>query len=198
MRKSDAGLRTAALVALVSLSIGCRGSRLEGGRVTAEAGGGPGIDAAVATEIDGAPPPDDAIPSSSGEELSARARHLLEAIARNDAQLATDILFPRDGWLTTRDVSDPGKDWEKRVARPFRHAIRAMGRRHPGLDRARFVSLEMGHAMTQETAHHHAWRKPLWTIRECRLTFVVDGRTHAMSIREMTAWRGAWYVTRLM
>jgi hypothetical protein len=30
------------------------------------------------------------------------------------------------------------------------------------------------------------------------LTFVVDGRTHAMSIREMTAWRGAWYVTRLM
>ena len=26
---------------------------------------------------------------------------------------------------------------------------------------------------------------------------VVDGKTRTLSIREMTAWRGAWYVTRL-
>jgi hypothetical protein len=34
-------------------------------------------------------------------------------------------------------------------------------------------------------------------VHESRLTFVVDGHTRSLSIREMTAWRGAWYVTRL-
>jgi hypothetical protein len=34
-------------------------------------------------------------------------------------------------------------------------------------------------------------------VRDSRLTFVVDGRTKTLTIREMTAWRGAWYITRL-
>jgi hypothetical protein len=189
--------RTWCVVAVASLALGCRGTRLRGGEAAGtEAGGGP-ADAGVVAAADAAPPADDAFPSSSGDELSARAGHLLEAIARDDAQLAADILFPRDGWLATRDASDPGKDWEKRVAGPFRRAIRAMARRHADLDRARFVSIEMGQGVAQVMPRRHAWKKPLWTIRDCRLTFVVDGRTRTLSIREMTAWRGAWYVTRL-
>ncbi len=163
--------------------------------------GPPASDSATvtaATTIDAAPPADDAVPPDSSDELTTRVKHLLEAIAKDDAGLAADIRFPRDGWLATRDASDPGKDWEKQVAGPFRRAVHRLSRRHQKeLDRAQFVTIEIGRAVTQVLPKKHGWKKPLWTTHESRITFVVDGRTRTLAVREMTAWRGAWYVTRL-
>jgi hypothetical protein len=206
---SGRGWRTGAL-ALLALALsstaatlgGCKSHGEPSRGELAEVDGAPG-DAggearatAVASALDAAPP-DDAIPPTSSPELTARARHLLEAVGKDDPDLAADILFPRDGWLATRDAADPGKEWEKRVATPFRKSVHASGRRHAELDRAQFVSLELGHAVVQSTPRRHGWKKPLWTVRGSHLTFVVDGHTRTLSIREMTAWRGAWYVTRL-
>jgi hypothetical protein len=151
--------------------------------------------AAAMPEVDAAPP-DDSIPSTSSDELTGRARHLLEAVGKDDPDLATDMLFPRDGWLATRDAADPGKEWEKRVAAPFRRAVHADSRQRE-IDRAQLVSLELGRAMLQSTPKRHGWKKPLWTVHGSRLTYVVDGHTRALPIRELMAWRGAWYVTRL-
>jgi hypothetical protein len=142
-------------------------------------------------------PADDAIPATSSDDLTLRAKHLLEAIAQDNADLATDIQFPRDGWMGTRDAADPGKEWEKRVARPFRRGVHSLSRRHKDLDRAQFASIELGHTMLQVTPRRHGWQKPLWIVTGSRLTFVADGKTRTLPIREMTAWRGAWYVTRL-
>jgi hypothetical protein len=147
--------------------------------------------------VDAGPPADDLPPDDSSAELTTRARHLLEAIAKDDPTLAADIEFPRDGWLLTRDASDPGKDWEKHVARPFRAGVHGLYKRHKDLERAELVSIEIGHAAAQVTPKKHMWKKPLWTVHDSHITFVVDGRTRTLSIREMTAWRGAWYVTRL-
>jgi hypothetical protein len=141
--------------------------------------------------------PDDAAPPVTGQELTGRVRHLLEAIGRDDAALASDILFPRDGWVATRDALDPGKDWDHHVAAPFRKAVHAFGRHHPGLDRAQVASIDLGAAVTQATPRRRGWKKPLWTVLGSRVTFLVDGHTRTLSIREMTSWRGAWYVTRL-
>ncbi len=147
-----------------------------------------GADAALA---------DDAIPPTSSEELNLRAKHLLEAIAQNNGDLASDFLFPRDGWFATRDAVDPGKDWEKRVAHPFQRALRAQSRRHPDLGRAQFASLELGHSMTQATPKRHGWQKPLWIVQRLPAD-VRRRRAHrTLPVREMVAWRGAWYVTRL-
>jgi hypothetical protein len=142
-------------------------------------------------------PADDEMPPSDSSELSERARHLLEAIAKDEGDLATDILFPRDGWLATRDVDDPGKDWEKRVDIPFHKALHRLSRHLKGLDRAQFVSFDPGHTIVQATPKRHGWKKPLWILLGAHVSFVVDGRTRTLAIREMTAWRGAWYVTRL-
>ncbi len=187
--------RAATAVAVLAVTlIGCR--RGAAGKGAAEASLDAGRDAEPAVAFDAEPPPDDAVPSSSTDELAGRARHLLEAIAKDDSGLALDILFPRDAWVATRDSADPGKDWARRVAAPFRRAVHALSRRHMAAD-AQFVSLELGHSMQQETPRKHAWKKSLWSVHESRLTFIVDGRTRVLSIREMTAWRGAWYVTRL-
>ena len=168
------------------------GTELDG--APSDAGGAGRAPAAVALD---AAPPDDSIPPTTSAELTARARHLLEAVGKDDPDLAADILFPRDGWLATRDAADPGKEWEKRVAAPFRKSVHSSARHHEELDRAQFVSLELGHAVVQSTPRRHGWKKPLWTVKGSHLTFVVDGHTRTLTIREMTAWRGAWYVTRL-
>ena len=174
---------------------GCKGSRVGAGGVDA----GPADAAPARSEASpGAPdaaPPDDTIPPTSSDELTTRARHLLEAVAKDDPDLAVDALFPRDAWLGLREAADPGKDWRDRVERPFQRSLHSLSRRH--LQSAQFVSLELGHAVVQEPVRHRGWKKPLWSVRGSRLTYIVDGHTRTLSIREMIAWRGAWYVTRL-
>lgn len=188
----------AALALCLASVAGC--SRLRAG-AGADGGADAGPDArdasAEAAAPDAGSPADDALAPTSSDELTHRAKHLLEAIAQDNADLASDIVFPRDGWLATRDAADPGKDWEKHVARGFRHAVHALSRRHKDFDRAQFASLELGRSMTQVAVKKHGWEKPLWTVTGSRLTFVVDGRTRTLPVRELTAWRGAWYVTRL-
>jgi hypothetical protein len=183
------------VVGVVLCLAGCKGSsRTAASSTDAGVDAAPSASASLAAALDAAPA-DDLIPATSSDELTARARHLLEAIAKDDPDLATDIEFPRDGWMALRDATDPGKEWDKRVDRPFRHGLHVLSRHH--LDGAQFVSLELGHAVVQEPTTRHGWKKPLWTVHGSRLTYVVEGHTRTVSIHEMTAWRGAWYVTRL-
>lgn len=179
--------------------VGCRALRNAGGGrdSAADAAADAGSGDAQASLAPDTGPADDAIPATSSEDLTLRSRHLLEAIAKDDSSLASDILFPRDGWMATRDTADAGREWEKRAAGPFRRAVHALSRRHRDVDRAEFVSIELGHAMAQATPQRHGWKKALWKVTGSRLTFVIDGRTRTLPVREMTAWRGAWYVTRL-
>lgn len=156
-----------------------------------------GGEAGLLSLVDAGAPDDTIIPAASSEELTVRARHLLEAIAKDNSDLGTDILFPRDGWLATRDAADPGKEWDKRVASPFHRSVHALSHRREDLNRAQQVTLEIGHTVVQVTPKKHSWRKALWQVHGSRITYVVDGHTRSLTIREMTAWRGAWYVTRL-
>jgi hypothetical protein len=128
---------TAAAVLALAL-VGCR--RGSAGKGAADESPDAGRDAEAALAFDAEPPPDDAVPSSSTDELATRARHLLEAITKDDPSQALDILFPRDAWIATRDSADAGKDWARRVAAPFRRAVHALSRRRVAAD-AQFVSL---------------------------------------------------------
>ncbi len=193
-------LRHAILALLLPLLLGTgAGCKRTRGNTTAAPDAAPG-DAAAPEEASAAPgdsggaPADDSIPPTSSDELTARARHLLEAISKDDVDLATDIVFPRAAWLSLRDVAKPADEWDKRVDRPFRRSVHGLSKHTDG---AHFVSLELGHAVVQEAVHHHGWKKPLWTVHGSRLTYEESGHTRTITIREMTAWRGAWYVTRL-
>jgi len=182
--------------ALGACKAGPLGRAADAGAETADAGRPLGGEPA-ALVVDASSPPDDTVLPSTGDELVGRAGHLLEAISRDDATLANDILFPRDGWLLTREALDPGKDWESRVATPFRKGVHSLWRQHRAIEHAQVVSMVLGGAIRQTTPRKHGWKKPLWTASDSRLTFVADGRTRVVTIHEMVAWRGAWYVTRL-
>jgi hypothetical protein len=140
---------------------------------------------------------DSAMPASSGEDLDNRMRHLLEAIAQNNPDLASDAMFPRDAYVALKDVPDPQKVWEKRVSNPFRRSVERMHKKMKGIEHARFVSFEIGHSIVQVSPKKKEFKKPLWRVKHSKLTFTIEGKTRHIDIAEMTAWRGAWYVTRL-
>jgi len=138
-----------------------------------------------------------ALPPAASEELLGRMRHLLEAIAQNNADLAGDVVFPRDAYVASRDSVDPQKAWDKRVSGLFRRSVERTHKRTKGVENAKFVGFELGRAVTQLTPKKHDFKKPLWRVKHSKLTFTIEGKVRHLDIAELTAWRGAWYVTRL-
>lgn len=187
-----------ALFVLLALAAGCsdkapsseRGATLTSARL--DAGAKTAAADAGAHEAD-----DIALPRSSSEELSARMRHLLEAISQNNPDLAADILFPRDAYAASKDLQDPAKAWEKRMQNGFRRSIERFHKNMRGIEHAHFVSFELGTSVAQITPKKKDFKKPLWRVKHSKLTFTIEGKTRHLDISEMTAWRGAWYVTRL-
>ena len=169
---------------------------MDGGPPRADGGKDASADAATAVVVD-AGSPDELLPPSTSEEMTARARHLLEAIAHDSPELATDIVFPRDAYLATRDSADPGKAWDAKVTSAFHKSVHLLHKRTRGIEKAQFVSFELGHSVQQATPKKREWKRSLWRVKHSRLTYTVDGRTQRVEIAEMTGWHGAWYVTKM-
>ena len=192
--------RAIALSALIALGVCACGDKSNG---AAPDGG----DSALLTRSrdaggdagDGGPSTDDLVmpPATANEDLSARMRHLLEAVAQNNPDLAGDAVFPRDAYVSTRDAADPQKAWEKKLSGAFRRHVERTHKRTKGVESARFVGFELGHSITQLSPKKHDFKRPLWRVKHSKLSFTIDGKQRHLDIAEMTAWRGAWYVTRL-
>jgi hypothetical protein len=147
---------------------------------------------------DSGPSPDDlTMPPATSDDLSARMRHLLEAVAQNNPDLANDALYPRDAYISTRDAADPQKAWERKLSGGFHRAVERTHKRTKGMENAKFVSFELGHSISQLSPKKGDFKRPLWRVKHSKLTFSVEGKQRHLEIAEMTAWRGAWYVTRL-
>jgi hypothetical protein len=154
--------------------------------------GGAGMEGGADSGVD-----DLALPPATNEELLGRMRHLLEAIAQNNPDLAGDVVFPRDAYVSARDSVDPQKAWEKRVSGLFRRSVERTQKRNKGIENAKFVGFELGHTVSQLTVKKHDFKRPLWRVKHSKLTFTIEGKVRHIDIAELTAWRGAWYVTRL-
>ena len=166
----------------------------------ADAGGGDGgrLDAGdaraplVAYDAGG----DEQIPATTSEDLTARGKHLLEAIAHDNPDLGADMLFPRDAYVSVKDLNDPGRYWDRKVVTQWTRRIHKLHRRH-GMERAQFQAIELGHTVLQPLPKHKEWKKSLWTVKKSKLVYSIDGKTMRLDLPEMTAWHGAWYVSRL-
>lgn len=138
-----------------------------------------------------------AMPPSSSDELTARMRHLMEAVVQDNPELGLDVVFPRDAYLKSFDALNPGKIYDEKLLAPFRKSVHVSHKRIKGVERATFVSFELGRSVTQTLPRKRDLKVPLWRVRHSRVLFDVEGKTQRLDIAEMVSWRGAWYVTRL-
>ena len=137
------------------------------------------------------------IPPAQSEELVRRMQHLLEAIAQDNSDLAKDALYPRDAFIATRDTHDPGRVWDTKISASFRKAVHRAHKKKKHMDKARFVSFELGRQITSQPPKHHEFKKTVWRVKRSKIAFSIDDHTYTMEIAEMVSHRGAWYVTRL-
>lgn len=192
---------TGAVLALAAAGCGDKtaaASQVDPSLTSAKLDGGGGDGGHVKAEIDAGPSLDDvAMPKASGEELDLRMRHLVEAIAQANPDLAGDVPFPRDAYLQTKDGPDPQKAWQKKVQGSFKRGVESLHKKMKGAEGAKLVSFELGHSVVQITPKKKDWKRPLWRVKHSKLTFTIEGKQRHLDIAEMTAWRGAWYVTKL-
>jgi hypothetical protein len=167
------------------------------GQARGEAGGASAEAGALSPSAPEGGTDDTSIPQSTSEELTGRVKHLLEALAHDNPDLATDILFPRDAYVAARDGADPGKAWDARVITGFRKHIHSVHQRTKDVEKASYVSFELGHSVVQTTPRRRDWKMPLWKVRHSKLNVMIEGKIKRIEIAEMMGWRGAWYVTKL-
>ncbi len=152
----------------------------------------------AAVVIDAAPNTSfDDLPDAGQADLDSRAKHLLEAIAQNDAALAADIVLPREAYISARDAQDPGGLYDSKFKTGFATHVSRAHRHEHGMDGAVFVSFELGANPSRVTPKKHEWKEPLWHATRSTLTFTIEGRVHRIEVAEMIAWRGNWYLSRL-
>jgi|SRR5580692_2661271 hypothetical protein len=136
----------------------------------------------------------DSLPPSQSDELTTRARHLLEAISKDDPSLATDIVFPRDAYVAAKDAADPGKQWDDKVSGAFQKQVHLLHKRTAGIERAQLTSFDLGLPIGQVVPKKHDMKVALWRVRHSRLNFTIDGKASRIDLAELMSWRGAWYV----
>ncbi len=199
--------RLALAACFASLSVGCPETK----RTEDAAAAPPSASAPVAASAhpaDAAAPSDahadavaaapvDELPDGGAGDLPTRAKHLLEAIAQDDVSLAGDIVLPREAYLTSRDAQDPGAAYDSHFKPGFESQIHPVRRREKGMDRAIFVSFDLGANPSRVTPKKKEWKDPLFRATRSTLTFTIDGRVHHLEIAEMIAWKGAWYVFKI-
>lgn len=163
------------------------------GTVLADGGVAPGDAGAVGVD---AGPSDDALPTANAPELGLRGKHLLEAIVQDNPELANDLIFPRDAFVSAKDVPDPPKVWDKKLSPSFQRDVHTFHKRLKGKE-AQFVALEIGQAITRVIPKKRDFKKPLWRVKHSKLLFTIEGKPQRVEIGEMVSWRGAWYITKL-
>lgn len=152
---------------------------------------------ATASSNDAATLVDDetAVPMTS-EELVTRSKHLVEAVAGDNPELAIDFLLSKDAYAQFYAEKDATRAWERHVKRAFQRAIRKLHRRRNS-ETAKFTRFELGTRLVKSSVGRGKSKRHVWHSRGSRIYYSIDGRELHISIREMIAWRGAWYIARL-
>src|SRR5262249_10953073 len=83
-----------------------------------DGGSDPSTSAAVADAAAPAPAPPlpaGVAPDAAVDELQARAKKLFEAIQKDEPDIALQMFYPRDPFITLKDMKDPAAYWDKLV-----------------------------------------------------------------------------------
>lgn len=146
---------------------------------------------------DAAPDPENrALPPRASADLDDRARHLFDAVVAGRPELALDFFFPREPFLSLKDVADPGRYHDELLA-SYRRDILALHGLRRSWDGATFSAFELG-TTPKWVPPGGEWNKiGYFRTFDGRLTYEIAGKRRTLSVRTIISWQGRWYVTHL-
>jgi hypothetical protein len=142
------------------------------------------------------PPENRALPPLTSDELTERARHLFDAVVRDEAELAEDFFFPREPFLRLKDVSDPAR-YHAELVRMYRRDVHLLHARRRTWDGARFLSFELG-SPPRWVKPGEEWNKIGYhRTFGGKLRYDLGGSVRIVDVHTIISWDGRWYVTHL-
>ena len=129
-------------------------------------------------------------------DVHDKVRRLWDAIVSDDPARATDVFFPREPFLTIKNMTDPGRYYDRLRAR-FEQDIHTLHAQTPDLERARFVRFELARRGGYVKVNEEGNRLPYWASRHSRLVYSVGKQERSIEVRVLIAWAERWYVIHL-
>ena len=137
------------------------------------------------------------LPPLTSEELTERARHLFEAVVRDELELADEFFFPREPFLRLKDVDDPGR-YHAELVRMYRRDLHSLHARRKNWDGARFLSFELG-TPPRWVKPGEEWNKIGYhRTFDGHLRYDLRGAIRTLDVHTIISWDGRWYVTHLL
>jgi hypothetical protein len=165
----------------------------------AEASAAPAVSAApVASAAPPADPSNKVKPGPPGEELTARAARLFEAVRDDDPAKGAEFFFPREPFVPLKDVANAGRYWDTLFA-TYKNDIRELRRRHRReLEGASFVGLDLGSTPTWVKPGEEYNKIGYYRTFHAKLRFrTAAGAERSFDVHTLISWQGAWYITHL-
>lgn len=139
---------------------------------------------------------DNKVSPTEGEELTARARGLFDAIVKDDPALGDPFWFPKEPFIPLKDVKDPGKYWEQ-LHRTFVADIHALHKKRKSWSGATFTAFTRGSNPKWVKPGDEANKIGYYRSFHGQLKFDVDGKSESIDIHTVITWQGRWYITHL-
>jgi hypothetical protein len=134
------------------------------------------------------------LPPALSDELRDRMAHLVEAMQERNPDLARDVLFPRGAFLMLSDAKAPNQVWDTRIRGGFEKVISHKSRLvRPS---SKLVRVDIG-KVARSDRKPGEWKVEVWQAHQARLILDEAGKTREVKLGELTAYKGAWYVTKL-
>lgn len=146
-----------------------------------------------------APPRDDQnadLPPLESKDLSDRAAQLFEAIKTGKPALADPFFFPREPFLTLKDVDDPGR-YHAQLVSAYHNNIRDLHKSRKSWDGAEFRGIELIEK-PRRIPPGREWNKiGYFRTKGARMEYEIQGRHRFIEVHTVISWDGRWYVTHL-
>jgi hypothetical protein len=146
------------------------------------------------------PPPSAPIegpPPLTSDELDASGKLLFDAVVNDQPEAADAFFFPREPFLTLKDVADPARYFGELV-RAFHHDIHSLHGKRRSWEGARFTRFTLG-SPPRYIEPGHEWNKlGYYRTFDSRLAYEIGDKTRYLVVHTIISWEGRWYVTHLL
>ena len=136
------------------------------------------------------------MPPLSSPDLTERAKHLFQAIAENQPELADDFFFPKEPFIPLKDVADPGRYFDQLIA-TYHRDIASLHAKRKDWSGAAFVSFELGTTPGWVAPGKEYNKIGYFRTFRGKLTYSIGGVTRDLSVTTIISWDGCWYTTHL-
>lgn len=139
---------------------------------------------------------------TESKAFEVRMQMLWQAMLSGDAESALDAFFPVDAYTQVKDVSDPERDWKRRLVAAYKRDIADIhvrfARLADGGTRAHLVRIEVPSERARWVEPGEEYNKlGYYRVFGTKIHYEVDHKPRTIEVKSLISWRGEWYVVHL-